>query len=243
MGDGEHEVVLHPLDAVPLAGVPLEGVGHLVEGVAQGGDLHRAPDLDPGLQIAASQAPGALDQPAEGRAHRVDQAGEQDQGGEQAADQAGRDEDRRVPGVVARFVLRGVPPIAGGVGKSVARRGNSRGPAPLARRRGQVAPEERLSDRPSPGALGARQLIDPDVDGGVGAGEPAGAGDGVSEAHRGPIELRSAWLLPWDRGAGGGLLEDERGAKPLAFELQLEVPRDVVLIVDANLKEAPHAEE
>ena len=58
MGDGEHEVVLHLLDPVALAGVALEGVGHLVEGAAQGGDLDGAADLDPGLQVAARETAG-----------------------------------------------------------------------------------------------------------------------------------------------------------------------------------------
>ena len=94
--DREHEVVLHLLESIALAGVSLELGRHLVEGAAQGRDLDRPADLHPGFEVAPGQAPGAADQAGEGGAHRVDQAGEEDQRSQQRRAEPGGDEDGRV---------------------------------------------------------------------------------------------------------------------------------------------------
>ena len=133
--DGEHEVVLHLLDPVSLASVALERVRHLVEGAAQGCDLDRAADLHPGLQVTAREAARSRDQAAERRAHRVDQAREEDQGGEQGAGEPGRDQDGGVAGLPPGVVARVVPGVAGLDRQRLAAVGHRRGEPPLDRRR------------------------------------------------------------------------------------------------------------
>src|SRR5207344_1881888 len=104
---------LHLLDAVTLTRVALERVGHLVEGAAEGRDLDGSTDLHTGPQVTAREPAGPLDQAAERRPHRVDQAGEQDQRREQRAGEPGGDEDRGIARLRSRMVARGVTGLSG----------------------------------------------------------------------------------------------------------------------------------
>ena len=197
--DREHEVVLHLLDAVALARVALERVGHLVEGPAQGRDLDRPADLDPGPQVAAREPAGSLDEAAERRAHRVDQAGEEDQRGEQGAGEPGGHQDGRVARLGPGVVAGGVAGVAGRGRERLAAVGHRRGQPALDARRRDLPADQRLERPLAPGGLAGDELVELRGEDGVVVGQVRRPIGRVGEARRGLVELRLAGPL-----VGGG---------------------------------------
>ena len=195
--DGEHEVVLHPLDPVAFARVPLEGVRHLVEGPAEGRDLDGPPDLDSRPQVAAREPPGPLDQAAERRPHRVDQSGEEDQRGEQRPCQARRHQQGGVARLAARVVAGGVtrvprrrwpaPRRCWSRPRSAGARHRAGGDLPVNQRLGHRS-AARLPRWPRAGRDSRLSTVSV-------AGQIPGAIDGVREVGGGPVELSLARRL------------------------------------------------
>ena len=176
---GEHELVFDPVEPVAFARLPLQLVGHLVEGGAERRGLREAADLDPGAEVALGQPAGGVDQLLERPAHRGDQAAEEQRRAGQPGDQPGADEQRRVAGLAVDVVAQGsapaparrrpspAPPRAAGPGRGgcgrrsrPGRSGRSRPRSPGAaggsgRRRsppGRSAPRRRSRSRSSAGS-------------------------------------------------------------------------------------------
>ena len=215
--------------------------GHLVEGAAQGLDLDRAAGLDPGLQVAAGDPPGAGDQSRQRRAHRVDQAGEEDQRRDQ-----GPGEARAAPGSRSRGCRR-APRCAAASRASRACLAQLFSPAVTAvvsrssvLAGGSRPGSTRLGDGLAPGGLGRHQRSSWPGQAGVALGQLGRPlGRGLKRRRTGPGARRRACVRA-PRTAACSRMNAERSRSPCSSSWKWRV---IVLVVDPDLEQSSDAEQ